>query len=645
MEEKNIGPILTREELFSLLDDEVPALAKVKSVAAEGRLDEAKHLFAEHVRNGGYAEVFFDNIDTITSRGEINMEEEKLKQEAARVLSHELRSVGVSYKFGETVDWFHNPTYNGYKEWTWQLSRHHDINILSKAYETFGDEKYAEGTVELLWSWIRQAVRPDADVGDGATLCWRTIECGIRMTKWPNIFFPILKSPAATDDFIVDFCASLYEHGERLIKSQTHNNWRNIELGGFASLAVLFPFFKVSSAWRDHVAKGVYDHLVRQIHPDGMQFELSTTYHFVVLKESMHGAAVLALAGYKMPDKFYEIITKMYEMHVKIMQAGNRIPVLNDGLGGNIKAFMPKDGDINETPLIKWAKAGCPMQGAPEGDTLSILEYAGLVTLRDSWVDTKCSVFFDAGKIGRSHQHEDKLNVIIFTDEKEILPEGHSYAYDTSPMRKYVLSTFSHNSVTVDGKGQSRKVGYKWDDSILTEKEPVDTYSSDSLDWARGSYNESYGEEKEITDVTHTREVALIKKPKFGKGTVIVIDRLSGESEHTYEAIWHTGVEDVAIDGATAVGDGISFAFGERVGELSVVKGRMEPTVQGFVTRSTIQGDYYAVPTVLNAVKAKDAVMLTVIGIGSRVTSASLDGKTVTITYENGVSETVTMPA
>ena len=643
MEEKLIGPLLGEGEFYSLLDGSIPALGEVKKVAAGGDLTAAKTLFARHMREGGYKERFFDNRETVSSRRARGNGETLLK-EAERVLSHELKSCGITHKFDGEIDWFVNPTYNGYKEWTWQLSRHHDINILVKAYEKTGDEKYAADAVYLLTSWIRQAVRPEPDVGDGATLCWRTIEVGERMSLWPDLFFPLLASPSATDDFILDFCRSLYEHGARLIRSKTHNNWRNIELAGFASLAVLFPIFEVTPAWLEHVANGVYDHLVRQIHPDGFQFELSTTYHGVVLQESIHGAKVLAVSGRKMPEKFDDIIRKMFEMHVLLSQSGGIVPCLNDGRTAHVRSYLAGAEGKWSSELIEWAKNGLGEDGAPRLDTLHVFEYAGLVTMRDRWVDSKTSLFFDAGKIGRSHQHEDKLNLLIYRNGKEILAEGHSYAYDTSDIRQYVLSSFAHNTVTVDGQGQNRKKGYKWDDETLTVKEPVVTFGSYELDYAAGEYREAYGTEQEITDVVHRREVAFLKKPKVADAAVIVVDTITGEKEHTYEAMWHFDIPELTLEGRAVTSPEINVAFGADVGELSVVKGQTDPRVQGFVCRSTIQGDYEAIPTVLNTICAKDAKMLTVFTFGEPVSEARLDGKTVTLSYRCGKTETVTLP-
>ena len=62
---------------------------------------------------------------------------------AEKIIRGELRSCGVTKKFPDTehIDWNSNPTYNEYKEWTWQLSRHHEWRCLGWCYRQTGDEK------------------------------------------------------------------------------------------------------------------------------------------------------------------------------------------------------------------------------------------------------------------------------------------------------------------------------------------------------------------------------------------------------------------------------------------------------------------------------------------------------------------------
>ena len=100
-----------------------------------------------------------------------------------RIMTGRMISCDFEYQFPDgSIDWEYNPTDNGLKEWTWQLSRHHEWRCLAHCYLQTGDEKYAEAYVRFFNSWIEQAICPE-NAPSGATCCWRTLEAGLRMIK------------------------------------------------------------------------------------------------------------------------------------------------------------------------------------------------------------------------------------------------------------------------------------------------------------------------------------------------------------------------------------------------------------------------------------------------------------------------------
>ena len=87
-------------------------------------------------------------------------------------------------------------------------------------------------------------------------------------------------------------------------------------------------------------------------------------------------------------------------------------------------------------------------QGKSPAVTSCAFDYAGYYIMRTSWKPDAVWALFDGGPFGYGHQHEDKLNVLLHAYGRLLLTEGGNYAYDTSEMRKYVLSTrgAQHNS-------------------------------------------------------------------------------------------------------------------------------------------------------------------------------------------------------
>jgi hypothetical protein len=135
--------------------------------------------------------------------------------------------------------------------------------------------------VRLFRSWVRQAIVPEKAAGN-ETLCWRTIEAGIRMGgAWQWALHSFYRSPHFTDDLLVDWYKSIYEHGRRLRLNHRTHNWLIMEMNGLAQIGILYPQLRDAPAWRAYAFARLGEELDRQLYPDGLQYELSTNYHQV----------------------------------------------------------------------------------------------------------------------------------------------------------------------------------------------------------------------------------------------------------------------------------------------------------------------------------------------------------------------------
>ena len=637
-----IGPVLSDKDFFAALDYEgFPALEKVKAAAEREYYAEAKREFRAFVRGYLSPEKFF------TVHGKVEKPEltKDLKATAERALRHEMVSCGTPCKFEGKVDWYANPTYNGYKEWPWQLSRHDELHKLARAYRACGDERYAEGCAELLDSWIKQATCPPAGTPCGATLSWRTIECGIRLgLMWPEIIHTFLNSSYFDDALMTDFFKSVYEHCVRLRASTTRGNWFIHEVGGVAQSCILYPFFKESGEWLSFALDGLSRELKEQVYPDGFQFELTTGYHGVVINHYLAAMNVAKVYGVKVPEFFTDTLREMTRVYVDLMQADGRIPNVNDGGHGLAQSFV---GNyiymFPDDPLFRWALTDGKEGKAPDYTSL-LLPYAGYVIFRTGWFDNGITAFFDAGPFGEAHQHEDKLNLLLYGNGKQLLCEGNTYAYDTSDMRKYVLSTAAHNTARVNGMGQNRRAGYRWLPEHINVKSDAEFEAGESIDRAKGVYNEGYGAEK-TPSASHERRVVFIKKPLYGQALTVVVDEMKADCENEYEFIWHYNAEstEITAQGASAP-ELTQFICGD-TGEKSVVKGQLEPEVQGWTCPNAKQHSELPVPTLLHRVKGSNTLTVNLFSVHkadeeSPVSSVTLtdDGKLL-VTYRTGESE------
>ena len=223
------------------IDTSIPALALLPDLVRDGNMPEAIRRFAAYVRKTLRPDVYL--------RGEkekLAADTEAICSGAERVFAHTFISCRTPHTFGKVIDWEHNPTYNNYCEWPWQLNRHPEWSILAKYYLLTGDQKAADEWEEQFLSWAVQAQVPENASGY-ATICWRTIEAGIRMQGWAYVFHAFLH--AVSDETVVAFCKSIWEHGWRLRNFNTRNNWLIMELHGLTRIGLVYPFFRESSEW------------------------------------------------------------------------------------------------------------------------------------------------------------------------------------------------------------------------------------------------------------------------------------------------------------------------------------------------------------------------------------------------------------
>ncbi len=642
--ESIIGPVLSDKCFFDTLKRDIPEINEAVKLFENGETSSARKAFADYIRSSLNPELFFSNPNK-TAKPALT---EGLKATAERALRHEMVSCSTPYKFEGKVDWLSNHGILGYKEWTWQLSRHAEITALANAYRACGDERYAEGAVELFDSWVKQALRPEADVSGGATLCWRTIECGIRMgSEWPSIIHSLIHSPSFKDDNIVDWYKSVYEHAVRLRTRYTSGNWLIHELDGLANVSMLYPVFKDAEEWRTFAFNKLIEETKKQIYPDGFQYELATGYHGIVIHHYMSVIDVANTYSIPVPKEFMDAIERMLYVYVELHMSSGQVPDINDGGKENVRKTLARYLQYYpNNEIFKWF-ATDGKEGIKPDFNSHYMPYSGMATFRTGWEIGGVTGFLDAGPFGAGHQHEDKLNFLIYANGKCVLGEANKYAYDTSAMRAYCLSTRGHNTVRVNGLEQNRRTGYKWQPEWINEPSDIRFEETDSVVYAGGCYKEGYGPEQNRL-ATHDRTVAFVKTPKVGNPFFAVLDRLTGAQENSYEFIWHYDVKEAAITDSGVTSDEITTFICGDGGEKQIVSGIDDgPRTQGWICRSSAQGSQEAVPTLLYTVNGRDAEVVTVFSLHAGdecpISEIEYDGVILTVSYKNGESELIAL--
>ena len=247
--------------------------------------------------------------------------------------------------------------------------------------------------------------------------------------------------------------------------------------------------------------KILLEHLEEQILNDGGHFELSPMYHQIMLFRVLDCMNLVKNSNWQNRE-LLEFLTikaeKMLGWLKAISYKNGDIPLLNDstnGIAPTTEQLFKYSQDLNlKIPNSKLLDSG----------------YRKINQDR-----YECIV--DIGEIGAKyiagHAHADTFNFELRIDCKPFIVDTGLSTYETCNRRDIERSTFSHNTVEVEGKNQSEiwggfRVGNRA--NIIDLKESNNTI--------KATHN-GYG------DILHTREWI------FKKDTIIIRDNLTKKSQ------------------------------------------------------------------------------------------------------------------
>jgi len=579
------GPLVSeRDFLENCLDLSMPDLAPIPSLLASGDVKGARKVFADHVRRTLRPGKF---LAEWLAKKRTPAERRALEAKAAMSMRREFHTLGTPWRFeGGKVEWEFNPVFNGYREWNYHTAYFDCGEPLAALYLLAKDEKLAESWKELLLSFIEYNPVP-IGAGPGATKCWRSLDSSARTLFMSHQLHAFITSPVCDDAFLVTFFRSMWEHGRRLRTGHAYGgNWLTNEMSSLARISFLYPFFKDALEWRAYSIDRLQKELDWQVYPDGFQSELAPGYHCGVITHFLWLVELAADYGATLPPEYQKKVEGMFEVFTHLARPDLRVPGVNDS--GDVRASARMDKAVKFFPRrddFLWLYTS-RAKGRPPAWLSCEMPYAGFAAMRDSWREDGVWGFLDGGPFGMAHQHEDKLNFLMSAYGKNMIVEAGTYAYDTSKMREYVLSTRSHNTIRIDGFDQNRYRGYRWRRDDIAKKSGLVFRTTPALDLAEAVYSDGYGPKK--TKVEHSRRVVFHKSEEGLPPFFVVIDRLSAADggRHRFEQLWHlskceceTGADSFTAD--FGGGTGLAGVFSQ-AGLVDKI-GRREPELQGWL--------------------------------------------------------------
>ncbi|MER6623286.1 MULTISPECIES: alginate lyase family protein [unclassified Streptomyces] len=386
----------------------------------------------------------------------------------------------------------------------WEPSRHQYLTRLAAAYAVTGDERYAERVAEHLRSWWA-ANAPLRGVH------WVSgIELGIRLLSWVWIRRLLDGWPGAAALFEDNPVArnQIWHHQRWLAafpsRGSSANNHVVAEAAGQSAAACAFGWFPESARWRAEALRSLDRHLRANTFLSGLNRELATEYHGLVLELGLAAVAEADAAGVPVPATVRLVLLRMTDALAAVVDNRLRPPrqgdaddghgLVVDGAGtdrwgsllatgdavfGRLDWWPEVTGTDVRTPLLAALVRPYAERGtARPASRPAHFADAGMTVLRgpeEIWC--RC----DGGPHGflsiAAHAHADALSVEVRHDGVDVLADPGTYCYHGQPeWRRYFRSTLGHNTLQLDGGDQSVSGGpFLWTRHARSRVLAVDT--------------------------------------------------------------------------------------------------------------------------------------------------------------------------
>lgn len=503
----------------------------------------------------------------------------RLVAEADRLMDGHAEFFGVARDDLADPDWWHDPRtgrrapschafdvpYRNEEEagdvkQLWELSRHQYLTVLATAYALTGNDRYAERTAGHLRSWW--AANPPLH-----GVHWTSgIELGIRLLSWvwirrlldgwPGAAGLFEENPAALDQ--------IWHHQRWLAafpsRGSSANNHAVAEAAGQFAAACAFGWFPDSARWRTAALTSLARHLRANTFGSGLNRELATEYHGLVLELGLAALAEADATGVRVPAPIRQVLLRMTDALAAVVDDRLRPPrqgdaddghgLVVDGAGtdrwasllatgdavfGRLRWWPAATGTDVRTPLLAalirpYATTDTARAVARPASRPAHLADAGLTILRGpGGIWCRC----DGGPHGflsiAAHAHADALSVEVRHDGVDVLADPGTFCYHGQPeWRRYFRSTLAHNTLRLDGADQSVSGGpFLWTRHARSRVLAADT-SGDPALWC--AEHDGYGR------AAHRRRVELTA----ARRELRVVDEVRGPRRSVHLA-FHLG--------------------------------------------------------------------------------------------------------
>lgn len=459
--------------------------------------------------------------------------EETRREKINSILENLFEFNNESHILLDPVNWKINPS----RDIQWHICFHkfyYSVG-LGLAYNETGNKGYLDKWVDLTTSWIDQEI-PSGFIASHAT--------GRRIQNWVYAYYHFVmnnEGKSISPDFNLKFLTSLHQQTLYLRNhlSPTRNH-RTLELYAVFLVAVVFPEFQDSKKWLEFSLQEIVKNIQTDLLDDGVQCELSTHYHHVVLKNYLCIRKLASLNQITVPKVMDDLLIKALEFAMHAHKPDGFIPSLSDGDTGTFLTFLRQGYELyNHEDLLYVATQG--KEGCPPKARSKVFKASGYCVLRSGWGDNSQNfederyLIFDCGPLGRgNHGHLDLLSFEMSAYGNSLVVDPGRYTYDEegeTNWRVLFRGTGYHNTVQVDKMNQTRYVPGENRYKIKGPEPEFDLcefVTQPDFDFLHGvAKSHEY-------EAVHERKIFFVRGKYW-----IIFDHLLADEIHDYDQLFH----------------------------------------------------------------------------------------------------------
>lgn len=427
---------------------------------------------------------FFFTSDDISGR--IAWIKANLPQETSLILSH--ADAIMSHCFPRDTspaapydlhlpngcNWLRSATFD--PEAVHALNRHSFWVDLAMAYRFNGNDAYLEELKTQLVSWCTEQGRPPFDAVENGTywrgqVQWGLLDAAIRGDTWGWTYFLVKDASAWTPEANTLMIHRFLLHNMFLSKQTLFKdsegkggcNWFVMQAQGMLNIALLFPEFKESHAWRDQALKCLDSCMRKQFQFDGVHCEQSPSYHVGCIGWFLEPLWLAKLNGCESAGISYRKLKKPAAALFQLLHPDGTIPLLSDSdmircdgvlqsaaIALSEREWMRLDETSAHNIMIYGSDSISNAQSYVRPVAVA-LETAGYYIMRSGDGKRDIQLTFDCGPKGGGHGHSDLLSFELYGFERELLCDPGRWLYVSDADRKWVIGTPAHNTISADG--------------------------------------------------------------------------------------------------------------------------------------------------------------------------------------------------